>query len=129
MAEGRAFDRYEVAVGIDEAGTRLDRLLARRLAGLSRSRIKTLVEAGRVSGGGATITDPSYRVKPGQTFAIIVPEPESAIPEGQAIALDIAYEDSDVIVIDKPAGLVVHPAPGNPDMTLVTSIEIEEDGG
>ena len=111
--------RHEVAVTAAEAGERLDRLLAARLPGLSRSRVKALIEAGRVSAGGATIVEPSARVKPGQTFAIILPEARSARPEAQPIALDIVYEDAALIVIDKPAGLVVHPAPGNPDRILL----------
>ena len=115
-------ERREVTVGAADAGQRLDRLLAERLDGLSRSRLKGLIEAGMVSAGGATITEPSTRVKPGQTFAIVVPETTPAKPEGQAMALEIVYEDSHIIVIDKPAGLVVHPAPGNPDRTLVNAL-------
>jgi 23S rRNA pseudouridine1911/1915/1917 synthase len=113
---------HEVTVAPAETGTRLDRLLAQHLPELSRSRVKALVEAGQVSANGATISDPSYRVKPGQTFAIIIPEPRSAKPQSQAIDLDIVYEDGDLIVINKPAGLVVHPSPGNPDMTLVNAL-------
>jgi 23S rRNA pseudouridine1911/1915/1917 synthase len=112
----------EVTAGSADAGQRLDRMLAAGLPDLSRSRVKALVEAGRVTAGGATITDPSYRVKPGQTFAILLPNPEPAVPLGQAIALDIVYEDADLIVVDKPAGMVVHPAPGNPDETLVNAL-------
>jgi 23S rRNA pseudouridine1911/1915/1917 synthase len=115
-------ERREVTVGAAEAGQRLDRLLAERLGGLSRSRLKGLIEAGMVSAGGATITEPSIRVKPGQTFAIVIPESAPARLEAQALALDIIYEDSDIIVIDKAAGMVVHPAPGNPDRTLVNAL-------
>lgn len=105
-----------------EAGQRLDRVLAARHPVLSRSRLKALIEGGQVGADGVTITEPSYRVKPGQRFAVIVPEAEPATPEGQAIPLDILYEDSTLLVIDKPAGLVVHPAPGNPDLTLVNAL-------
>jgi 23S rRNA pseudouridine1911/1915/1917 synthase len=111
-----------VTVQPDDAGERLDRLLARALTGLSRSRVKGLIEAGRVGSAGQTISDPSMRVKSGQTFAIFVPEPEPAAPQAQAIDLAIVYEDADLIVIDKPAGMVVHPAPGNPDATLVNAL-------
>ena len=83
-----------------EAGGRLDRLLAASLPQYSRSRLKALIEDGRVSSAGATKTEPSYRVKQGQRFAIFVPEAAPAIPEAQAIALDVVYEDDDVIVID-----------------------------
>ncbi|MEA2782727.1 MAG: rRNA synthase [Rhodospirillaceae bacterium] len=111
-----------VPVNPEDAGERLDRFLARRLAGLSRSRLKQLIEAGCVSAGGATLSDPSQRVKPGQIFTVAVPDPTPATPEGQAIDLAIVYEDEDLIVVDKPAGMVVHPAPGNPDRTLVNAL-------
>ena len=105
-----------------ERGERLDKLLASGAPELSRSRIKALLLAGRVTTGGATITDPSYRVKPGETFVIWVPEPVPATPRGQAIALSVIHEDDALIVIDKPAGMVVHPAAGNPDNTLVNAL-------
>ncbi len=113
---------HTVTAGEAEAGGRLDRVLAGLVSNLSRTRIKALIEEGRVSADGETIMDPSYRVKPGQTFAIIVPESRPAAPEPQPIDLDIVFEDKDVLVIDKPAGLVVHPAPGNPDRTLVNAL-------
>jgi 23S rRNA pseudouridine1911/1915/1917 synthase len=115
-------EEHRVTALTADSGTRLDRLLAQHLPQLSRSRAKALIEAGQVSAGGATISDPSHRVKPGQTFAIIVPELRPAKPQGQVIALDIVYEDSDLIVVNKPAGMVVHPAPGNPDRTLVNAL-------
>jgi len=108
--------------GPEDAGRRLDQFLSEALPGLSRSRLKSLIQAGRLTTGGATITEPSYRVKPGQAFALRVPAPRPATPAAQAIALDIVYEDDDLVVIDKPAGLVVHPAPGNPDETLVNAL-------
>ena len=111
-----------VAAGAEDAGERLDRFLARRLTGLSRSRLKQLIEAGHVSEGGGTLSDPSQKVKAGQVFQLDLPPPAPATPEGQAIALAIVYEDGDLIVIDKPAGMVVHPAPGNPDSTLVNAL-------
>ena len=105
-----------------ERGERLDRLLARRFGDLSRTRLKHLVEAGLVSVDGATIKDPSLRVKPGQRCAVTVPAPVADAPEAQAMPLDIRYEDAELIVLEKPAGLVVHPAPGNPDGTLVNAL-------
>ena len=105
-----------------ERGERLDRLLARRFGDLSRTRLKHLVEAGLVSVDGATIKDPSLRVKPGQRCELTVPAPVADAPEAQAMPLDIRYEDADLIVLEKPAGLVVHPAPGNPDQTLVNAL-------
>jgi 23S rRNA pseudouridine1911/1915/1917 synthase len=114
--------KESVIVGESEAGERLDRLLASRLAALSRTRLKRLVEEGQVSLGGATITDPSLRVKPGQRFCIDLPAPVADQPLPQAMDLAIVYEDEHLIVLDKPAGLVVHPAPGNPDHTLVNAL-------
>ena len=111
-----------VTVAAQDAGGRLDRTLAAALPDLSRSRIKGLVQAGCVQAGGATITDPAYRVKQGQELGVTVPAPEDATPQGQAIALDVVHEDDDLIVIDKPAGLVVHPAPGHRDNTLVNAL-------
>ena len=118
--------RHRVAAA--ETGERVDRCLAAAFPELSRSRIKTLIEQGnlRIAGpaGSAaeTLDDPSYRVKPGQLLELAVPPPEDAVPRGQAIELDIVYEDRDLIVIDKPAGMVVHPAPGNPENTLVNAL-------
>ena len=113
--------RHVTAVEAD-AGERLDRLMARELVEVSRTRVKHLVEEGRVSLEGATIRDPSFRVKPGQTFILDLPPPVADRPEPQAMDLAIRYEDAHLIVIDKPAGLVVHPAPGNPDNTLVNAL-------
>jgi len=110
------------------AGERLDRALVATLppaedgAPLSRSRLKALIEAGAVSLAGATISDPSRRVKAGERYAVRLPAPAPAAPEAQEMPLSILYEDADLIVIDKPAGLVVHPAPGNPDRTLVNAL-------
>ena len=85
-------------------------------------RIKGLILEGRARVDGETITDPSYRVKPGTTAHLGVPPPAEATPQAQALPLTIVYEDAHLIVIDKPAGLVVHPAPGNPDRTLVNAL-------
>lgn len=122
--------RYRV--GPDDVGERLDRCLATALTTshpeLSRSRIKLLIEQGNLTLIGSagsdpqTIDEPSYRVKLGQDLTLAIPAPEAAIPVGQDIALSIVYEDRDLIVIDKPAGMVVHPAPGNPDNTLVNAL-------
>ncbi|MDF2096357.1 RluA family pseudouridine synthase [Aquibaculum arenosum] len=105
-----------------EVGLRLDRYLAARLVGMSRSRVKQLIDEGRVSSDGATIVEASLRVKSSQSFAIDIPEIREAPPEAQALDLSVLYEDAELIVIDKPAGLVVHPAPGNPDHTLVNAL-------
>ncbi len=114
--------RQTFTAGPGDAGERLDRFLAARLPGLTRSRIKALIEQGCLETGGATIRQPSLRVKPGQTFAIMVPEARPVELVGQRIPLRVVHEDRDLIVIDKAAGLVVHPAPGNPDRTLVNAL-------
>jgi 23S rRNA pseudouridine1911/1915/1917 synthase len=111
-----------VTVPDTDAGERLDRLLAARIADLSRTRVKHLIETGQVTLDGATITDPSLRVKPGQTFQVTLPEAVADAPEPQAMPLTIIYEDAHLLVLDKPAGLVVHPAPGNLDHTLVNAL-------
>ena len=112
--------RFTVARTHDRA--RLDRLLADLVPALSRSRLKTLIETGRVSIEGGTITEPGYRVKPGQMVTLTIPPPVDEAPPAQAIPLAVAHEDEHLIVVDKPAGLVVHPAPGNPDRTLVNAL-------
>jgi 23S rRNA pseudouridine1911/1915/1917 synthase len=109
-------------VGDADAGHRLDRFLAGALADLSRSRLKALIDAGAVTLGGEKIGDGNRRVKPGEVYEIAIPAPAAAVPEGQDIPLDVVYEDKDLIVIEKPAGLVVHPAAGNPDGTLVNAL-------
>lgn len=115
-------DQRIVLVGSDHAGWRLDRFLAALLPEFSRSRLRQLLEAEAVSLGGRTIKDPNHRVKPGERYALRIPPTISAVPEGQDIPLDIVYEDKDLIVINKQAGLVVHPAAGNPDGTLVNAL-------
>jgi 23S rRNA pseudouridine1911/1915/1917 synthase len=96
--------------------------LATHLATLSRSRLKKLIETGQVSLEGETINDPSMRVKGGQRFIVDLPAPVADRPEPQAMALTIVYEDDQLLVLDKAAGLVVHPAAGNPDHTLVNAL-------
>ena len=105
-----------------DAGGRLDRMLASRIADLSRSRIKSLILAGVVAIGGRTIRDPGHRVNAGDAITIAIPEPEPASPAGEAIPLNVVFEDDEIIVIDKPAGLVVHPAAGNWSGTLVNAL-------
>jgi 23S rRNA pseudouridine1911/1915/1917 synthase len=114
--------RKRVTVEPADAGERLDRLLAARLAEMSRTRLKHLVEAGQVTIDGATVTDPSLRVKPGQTYELALPLAVADAPVPQAMDLHIVYEDAHLLVLEKPAGLVVHPAPGNPDHTLVNAL-------
>jgi 23S rRNA pseudouridine1911/1915/1917 synthase len=111
-----------VTVAGDEGSTRLDRVLAVRSPELSRSRLKALILAGSVSLGGAPVRDPAYHVASGDTITIDVPEAIAPEPAGEDIALDIVYEDDDIIVINKPSGLVVHPAAGHETGTLVNAL-------
>ena len=119
MAAGTA---TKIRAGESEGGQRLDRMLASHLSELSRTRLKRLIEDGLVTQDGIILRDPSLRVRCGQNFVVILPQAEDAVPEAQHIALDIHFEDAHLIVVDKPAGMVVHPAPGNPDGTLVNAL-------
>ena len=110
-----------VVITAGQAGQRLDRVLASATA-LSRTRLKTLILDGAVIVGARTIRDPGYRVNVGDAIAVAVPEPEAAAPAGESIPLNIVFEDDEIIVIDKPAGLVVHPAPGHATGTLVNAL-------
>jgi 23S rRNA pseudouridine1911/1915/1917 synthase len=112
----------EVIVAGDEGSVRLDRVLAVRLPQLSRSRLKALILADAVTLKNAPIRDPAYHVSAGDTITIDVPEAIAAEPAGEAIALDIVHEDDDIIVINKPKGLVVHPAAGHETGTLVNAL-------
>jgi 23S rRNA pseudouridine1911/1915/1917 synthase len=114
--------RETVRIADAEAGERLDRVLAARIADLSRSRLKALILAGEVAIGGRTIRDPGYRVNAGDSVDVTVPPPEPAEPGPEAIALNIVFEDDSLVVIDKPRGLVVHPAAGHPSGTLVNAL-------
>jgi 23S rRNA pseudouridine1911/1915/1917 synthase len=114
--------KLEVTVAGDEGSTRLDRVLAVRRPELSRSRLKALILAGQVRIESAEIRDPAYHVAQGDTITIDVPEAVAAEPSGEDIALDIVHEDDDIIVIDKPRGLVVHPAAGHETGTLVNAL-------
>jgi 23S rRNA pseudouridine1911/1915/1917 synthase len=111
-----------VVVAAEEAGERLDRVLAARLPELSRSRHKALILAGRVAIDGATIRDPGHRVNAGATIRLELPPAEEAAPEPESIPLKVLFEDDEIIVIDKPAGLVVHPGAGNWTGTLVNAL-------
>ncbi len=112
-----------VDVAPSDLGTRLDKLLAERLDGMSRAHVQTLMRAGHVTNStGASIKEGSHRVKPGEVFDVLVPEPEPAEPAPEPIALEVVYEDKHLIVIDKPAGLVVHPAAGHASGTLVNAL-------
>src|SRR4029450_880850 len=108
-----------VTIADAEAGSRLDRVLAGRIATVSRSHLKALILAGQVKIAARTIRDPAAPVKSGDVVTVTLPPPEPAAPKGETIPLNIVYEDEAIIVIDKPKGLVVHPAAGHASGTLV----------
>ncbi len=123
IAEPPSVSRLRVCVEEGAAGGRLDAVLAAALDGLSRSRVQALVRQGAVTDdAGRAARSPSMKVMAGQRFEIVVPAPAPARPEPQAMPLDIAFEDEHLIVIDKPAGLAVHPGPGHPGGTLVNAL-------
>ncbi|MFY9639350.1 MAG: RluA family pseudouridine synthase [Rhodomicrobium sp.] len=105
-----------------DAGARLDRFLASRIETLSRARLQELIRAGRVTAAGRSITDPAVKVRQGDSFDVEVPAAEPYALAGEPIALQVVYEDDSLIVIDKPAGLVVHPGAGNLNGTLVNAL-------
>ena len=111
-----------ITIAAEDAGLRLDRALAARIATLSRSHLKTLILAGQVQIAARTIRDPAVTVKSGDVITVMLPPPEPALPKGETIPLNIAYEDDAIIVIDKPKGLVVHPAAGHASGTLVNAL-------
>jgi 23S rRNA pseudouridine1911/1915/1917 synthase len=122
-AVGETF-KVEIVPGMERQ--RLDRALTDLLQvsfpAMSRARVQALIAAGHVSLAGKPIDDASRKAQPGEVYTVYVPLPVAAVPEAQEIELNIVHEDKDVLVVDKPAGLVVHPAPGNRDMTLVNAL-------
>ncbi|MCF1433701.1 RluA family pseudouridine synthase [Agrobacterium vitis] len=114
--------RKELIAGEDAEG-RLDAWLAASLGGdLSRNRVKALIEQGAVFINGTAVTEPKRKIKPGDQLVIAMPEPEDPEPKGEDIPLTVLYEDKDLIVLSKPAGLVVHPGAGNWTGTLVNAL-------
>ena len=120
MAGGQQI--IEVELTDAYAGWRLDRALADAVPSFSRERLKALVKSGALTRAGKAIRDPALKVSGGEAFDLVVPEPEPAHNEAQDIPLRILFEDDHLLVVDKPAGLVVHPAAGNRDGTLVNAL-------
>ena len=114
-------DRHSLIVAPEEAGVRIDRYLAGVLPGQSRSQIQRLIKDGKVHIAGQPVK--SNRVlRAGDEIAVEIPEPVSAVPQPEAIDVNILYQDSDLVVVDKPAGMVVHPAAGHASGTLVNAL-------
>ena len=113
--------RETITLKAENAGVRLDSFLAENISELTRSAAQRLIEEGRVSVNGRSVAK-SCKLGGGEEIVVTMPEPENVDIVAQDIALDIVYEDDDVIVVNKPVGLVVHPAPGHPDGTLVNAL-------
>jgi 23S rRNA pseudouridine1911/1915/1917 synthase len=111
-----------IVAGKEAEGERVDRFLADRIGTISRARVKALIESGQVRRNGAPLKEPAEPVRAGTAYTVTLPAPRPARPLPQSIPLSILYEDGDLIVLDKPHGLVVHPAPGNEDGTLVNAL-------
>ncbi len=120
MAGGHTI--IEIALDASQVGWRLDRALASQVPNLSRERLKVLTKAGALLREGHAVRDPAIKVKGNERFVLAIPDPAPAHNEAQEIPLVIAYEDEHLLVVDKPAGLVVHPAAGNRDGTLVNAL-------
>lgn len=112
----------QATIAAAAAGWRLDRALAEAVPTLSRERLKVLIAGGKVSRDGQLVREPARKAAAGEMFAITIPDPVPAHNEAQDIPLVVTFEDEHLIVIDKPAGLVVHPAAGNLDGTLVNAL-------
>jgi 23S rRNA pseudouridine1911/1915/1917 synthase len=119
-------DRLDFAIGAGERGERLDRFLSQAAAALglalSRTRLKALIEAGQVTIDGVETRDPAARLAEGGRIALVVPPAEDAAIVGEDLPLTIVFEDEHLLIVDKPAGLVVHPAPGHAAGTLVNAL-------
>ena len=118
----RGVSTIEATISPAADGWRLDRALAEAVPSLSRERLKVLIASGAVVGDAGPVRDPARKATAGAQFQVNVPEPKPAHNEAQAIDLTIAYEDDHLIGVDKPAGLVVHPAAGNLDGTMVNAL-------
>jgi 23S rRNA pseudouridine1911/1915/1917 synthase len=116
------FQTIDVRLAPAHAGWRLDRALADAVPTLSRERLKALIRSGAVEAGGNAVRDPAVKVRGEESLRVAVPEPTAAHNEPQDIPLKIVFEDEHLLVVDKPAGLVVHPAAGNFDGTLVNAL-------
>ena len=114
-------DENYIIITAKESGERLDALLARSIDGLTRSAAQRLLDSGAVTLGDTALKK-NYRTREGEEYTVILPELSDVPLIAQDIPLDIVYEDDDVIVVNKPRGMVVHPAPGHPDGTLVNAL-------
>lgn len=117
-----AGEPHDFTISAEDAGARLDKWLSERLEGLTRTRLKALIEGGALARGGEPFADPSWKLRTGETYRLTVPPVADAAPKPEAIPLDVVYEDADLIIVNKPAGMVVHPAAGSWTGTLVNAL-------
>jgi 23S rRNA pseudouridine1911/1915/1917 synthase len=120
-AEGEPFGVRIVGITAEEAQGRVDKVLATRLPEMSRGRIQALMAQGRISRDGTTLDDTSAKALPGD-YRLEIPAPTPAEPVPEAIPLNVLFEDAHIVVVDKPAGMAVHPAPGSETGTLVNAL-------
>lgn len=113
---------YSFTAGPEDAGARIDKWLSERVAALTRTRLKALIEEGALSRDGEAFSDPSWKLREGESFVLTPPPVADPEPKAEAIPLDVVFEDADLIVVNKPAGMVVHPAAGNWTGTLVNAL-------
>ncbi|GJL95066.1 MAG: pseudouridine synthase [Hyphococcus sp.] len=113
---------YRFVIEPEYAGARLDKWLSEHIENLTRTRLKALIEEGALARADDVFTDPSWKLKDGEAYTLTVPPAADPTPEGEAIPLDVVFEDDDLIVVNKPAGMVVHPAAGNWTGTLVNAL-------
>ena len=116
-------EQRELTLAPESVGLRLDRWLAEQCPDLSRSQLQNLIEAGSVTCNGSPLNKKD-KLKAGQTILLTLPDPQPIEAQPQNIPLDIVYEDDSLLVVNKPKGMVVHPAPGNPDGTMVNALAV-----
>jgi len=121
MAPGRSVNRIELTFNSGEPAERLDQFITGKVPDLTRSAVQRLMENGLITVNGR-VPKPSLKLKGGETIVIEIPPPAPAAPVAEEIPLSVLYEDSDLIVVDKPAGMAVHPGAGNPGGTLVNAL-------
>lgn len=114
--------KYDIIVEVESAGVRLDKFLAEKLPDVSRSRVQALIEQGHIRISGISSADASTKTKAGMEIAVEIPEPEAVTVKPLDLPLNVAFEDEHMLVINKPAGLTVHPGAGHADDTLVNAL-------
>lgn len=117
----RLMNSYSFIVGIEDVGTRIDKWLISKEIDITRNSLQKLIDDGGVTVNGSPVGK-SYKLRNGDSVLIDIPEPKELEVEAQDIPIDIVYEDDELLVVNKPKGMVVHPAPGNPDKTLVNAL-------